>query len=200
MKKSLGILLIHMMGLLTLTACASTGKSVTVTMTPSPQPTATAAKVLPTPASPSDSIVWRDMQVTMEQIEITENFVTEFGSTRNPPAGDKFMWVRVHLKNVGQVEMDTPVPEHFSVLYAASELKPTYGHRKGYPEYFSLDPVLFPNDEVDAWLRFDIPVEADLKDLRFVFIPESSQVGTSFSSPEYPYAENRATFVWKCGP
>lgn len=192
-KTAIRILLI---GLFTLTACSS---AMPVTAAVSPQPIATATKVLPTPSSPGNSILWRDLQVTMEQVEITENFVTEFGSTRNPPAGDKFMWVHVQLKNLGQKEIDTPLPEHFSVLYAASELKPTYGYRKGYAEYFSLETPLFPNDAADAWLRFDIPITAELKDLRFVFIPESSQVGTTFSSPEYPYS-NKATFVWKCGP
>ena len=96
--------------------------------------------------------------------------------------------------------MDTPLPEHFSVLYASAELKPTYAHRKDYADYTALGSILFPNQEVDAWLRFDIPVNAGLKDLRFVFLPESSGVGISFSSPNYPYAEDHPTYVWKCAP
>jgi hypothetical protein len=108
------------------------------------------------------------------------------------------MWVHVQLKNLGQKEIDTPQPEHFSVLYAAAEFKPTYGHRKDYADYTALGAVLFPNQQVDAWLRFDVPANAELKDLRFVFLPESSQVGVSFSSPSYPYAENHPTFVWSC--
>ena len=138
--------------------------------------------------------------MTMDQTELTEEFITEYGSTRIPSAGEKFMWVHVQLKNGGQNEIDTPLPEHFSVLYAATELKPTYGHRKDYADYIALGPVIFPNQEVDAWLRFDIPVKAELKDLRFIFIPESSQVGASFSSPNYPYAEDHPTYVWKCAP
>jgi hypothetical protein len=110
------------------------------------------------------------------------------------------MWVHVQLKNVGQIEISMPQLEHYSVLYAATELKPTYGHRQGYTEYSTLGPILFPNDEADGWIRFDIPVTADLKDLRFVFIPESAQIGTSFSSPNYPYAEDKPTYVWKCTP
>jgi hypothetical protein len=53
---------------------------------------------------------------------------------------------------------------------------------------------------MDAWLRFDIPVNAELKDLRFIFLPESSHVGVSFSSPNYPYVEDHPTYVWKCTP
>jgi len=135
----------------------------------------------------------------MEQTEITEDFITEYGSTRSPSPGMKFIWVHVQLENVGQTQIDAPPPEHFSVLYAATELKPTYGHRKDYTDYTAIDPILFPNKEVNGWLRFDIPAAAELKDLRFVFLPESSQVGASFSSPNYPYSD-KPTYVWKCAP
>jgi hypothetical protein len=110
------------------------------------------------------------------------------------------MWAHVQLKNISQGEIDLPLPEHFSVLYAATELKPTYGHRMGYLDYLTLSPVIFPNQEVNAWLRFDIPVAAELNDLHFVFLPESSGVGVSFSSPSYPYSESHPTYVWKCLP
>ena len=99
---------------------------------------------------------------------------------------------------MGQKEMDMPKSEHFSALYAGAEFKPTYGHRKDYTDYMALGPVLFPNQQVDAWLRFDVPANAGLKDLRFVFLPESSQVGVLSSSPNYPYAENHPTYVWRC--
>ena len=103
------------------------------------------------------------------------------------------------MKNVGQQEgIDTPFAENFSVLYAGTEIKPVYGRRMGYTEYTLLSPVIFPNQEADGWLRFDIPVAAELKDLLFVFIPESAQIGASFSSPYYPYADDKPTFVWKC--
>ena len=55
------------------------------------------------------------------------------------------MWVHVQLKNVGQIEVEVPILEHFSVLYAATEIKPTYGHRQGFTEYSTLGPILFPN-------------------------------------------------------
>jgi hypothetical protein len=63
-----------------------------------------------------------------------------------------------------------------------------------------LDSVIFPDQTVAGWLRFDIPTAAALKDLLFVFLPESSHVGTSFSSPNYPYADDKPTYVWKCAP
>jgi hypothetical protein len=199
MKKILSTLLI---GLLILTACSSAGKSsaTPATVTASPQPPATEIKVLPTPSSPGDTIVWENMQVTMDQLEVTQDYVTDFGSTRSPSVGQKFLWVHIRLKTTGQIEIDVPLAEHFSVLYAATELKPSYGHRAGYADYTTLGPVIFPDQELDGWIRFDIPTTAELKDLRFVFIPESSQVGTSFSSPNYPYADDKPTYVWKCTP
>lgn len=199
-KKTLAILLI---GLLILTACSRTRTATALppaTVTASPQPTATAIKILPTPSSKGDSILWEDLQVTMDQLEVTQDYITDFGSTRIPPAGKKFFWVHIQLKNLGQIERDVPVSEHFSILYAAVELKPIYGHRQGYAEYTALGPVIFPDQELDGWLRFDIPAAAELSDMRFVFIPESAQVGASFSSPNYPYAENKPTYVWNCAP
>ncbi|MEW6405967.1 MAG: DUF4352 domain-containing protein [Chloroflexota bacterium] len=200
MRKSL---LISLSGLLILTACSSAVESVTpvpATPSPSPSPTPTEVRVLPTPASPGDSIVWENLQVTMDEIEISEEYINEYGSTRRPSTGKKFMWVHIRLENLGQIETNVPALEHFSVLYAATELKPIYGHRQGYPEYAALGPLLFPGQQADGWIRFDIPAAAELRDLRFVFLPESAQVGTSYSSPEYPYAKDKPTFVWKCEP
>ncbi len=110
------------------------------------------------------------------------------------------MWVYIQLTNVGQIEIDMPQLENFSVLYAATEIKPTYGHRQGYKDYSILESILFPNQEADGWIRFDIPATAELKDLLCVFIPESSQIGASYSSPDYPYAGDKPTYVWKCVP
>jgi hypothetical protein len=132
----------------------------------------------------------------MDQVEITQEYVTEFGPTRNPPEGKKFLWVHIRLKNIGQVEMDMPVLENYSILYAATEIKPIYGHRSGYAEYTALSDTIFPNQELDGWLRFDIPAAAELRELLFVFLPESVQVGSSFSSPNYPYADDKPTYVW----
>ena len=136
----------------------------------------------------------------MYRLEITEEYLTDYGSTRIPPAGQKILWVNVRLKNIGPIEMDVPIAEHFSILYAAVEIKPVYGHRQGYAEYAELGRVIFPDQELDGWLRFDIPAAAELSEMRFVFIPESAQVGVSFSSPNYPYTANKPTYVWNCEP
>jgi hypothetical protein len=187
-------------GLFILTACSSASESFATpaSTTPSPQPTAIETKALPTPSSPGDSINWRGLQVSMDQAEITDSFINEFGSQRVPAAGQKFVWVHVTLENVGESEITLPVSENFSVLYAESEFKPIYGHRQGYADYTDLGTTIFPGQELDAWLRFDIPSTAELNDLRCVFLPESAQVGVSPSSPNYPYAENKPTYVWKC--
>ena len=185
-----------------LTACSSTNQGSTTHLpaTSSPQPTATGVKPLPTSASPGDSITWDELQVTMDRLDVTQDYMTDYGSTRVPPAGQKFLWVHVQLTNTGQAEMDVPLSEHYSVLYAGAELKPGYGHRQGYSEYTALGTVIFPDQNLDGWLRFDIPAAAELKELRFVFLPESSQVGSSYSSPNYPYADDKPTFVWNCEP
>ena len=198
-QKSPFILLI---GLFILAACAtkSESRSIPATVTPTPLPTATATRVLPTPSSPNDSILWDDLRVTMDRLEITDEYVTDFGSIRNPPVGMKFLWVHVQLKNTGQIEMDVPSFEHYSILYAATEIKPIYGHRQGYTEYTALVSTISPNQELDGWLRFDIPATAEFRDMRFVFLPESAQVGVSYSSPHYPYAEDKPTYVWDCEP
>jgi hypothetical protein len=193
---------LYLIGLFILTACSQTHTAAAppVAATASPQPTATEIRVLPTPSSTGDSITWEDLRVTMSQLEVTQDYVTDYGSTRVPPIGKKFLWLHLRLKNTGQIGMDVPLLEHYSMLYAAAELKPTYGHRQGYAEYTALGPVIFPNQELDGWIRFDVPATAELSDLRFVFLPESAQVGVSFSSPNYPYAEDKPTYVWQCAP
>ncbi len=187
-------------GLIVLTACYSKAQDsvIPLTATSTPQPTVTAMKVLPTSSSPNDSIIWDDLRVTMDQLEVTQEYVTDFGSSRVPPDGNKFLWVHIRLKNLGLTEMDVPVSEHFSILYAAIELKPTYGHRANFADYTTLEPIIFPNQELDGWLRFDIPITAELSDLQFVFLPESAQVGASYNSPKYPYADDKPTYVWNC--
>jgi hypothetical protein len=193
--------LVLLFGLITLTACTtkSTSQSIPATATQPPRPTVAVSTVVPAPSSPSDSILWDDLQVTMDQLEITNEYVTDFGSTRTPPAGTKFLWVHVQLKNIGQVEMDIPVFEHYSILYAGTEIKPIYGHRNGYVDYTTLGTTISPRQELDGWLRFDIPVAAELREMYFVFLPESVQIGSTLSSPNYPYS-NKPTYVWKCGP
>jgi hypothetical protein len=187
-------------GLFVLAACSATsGLSPTPAGTTAlPQPTAAVTRVFPTPSSPGDPVVWRDLQVSMDQPEITDTFINEFGSQRVPSTGQKFLWIHLALENVGTGEILLPESENFSVLYAESEFKPIYGHRQGYTDYTSLGASVFPGQKLDAWLRFDIPGEANLNELWFIFLPTSAQVGASPSSPNYPYAENKPTYVWKC--
>jgi hypothetical protein len=196
MKNISNLLLILLIGL---TACEIEDQKTPPSPTPSSsQPTTTTIKILPTPLSPGGAIVWEQLQVTMDQLEITQDYLTEFGSTRTPPAGSKFLWVHIRLHHTGRIEMEVPISEHFSILYAATELKPTYAHRAGNPDYTALDPVIFPDQILEGWLRFDIPAAAELSELRFVYLPASSQVGASYNSPNYPYSDNKPIYVWKC--
>jgi len=144
-------------------------------------------------------IVYKDLQVAMSQAEITISYLTEYGSTREPPAGKKFLWIHITLKNIGQAERGLPAPEHFSVLNGATEFKPTYGHRQDYADYMALTTGMIPGQNVDAWLRFDIPAALELKDVWFAFLPESSQVGVDFSSGAYPWGDH-PIYLWMCVP
>lgn len=189
-----------LLGAIFLSNCTTTQPELATpipTATKTPAPTSTPP---PTPSSPYDSVNWRDLQVSMQELEITQEFVTYFGTTRVPSPGKKFLWIHIRLENTGNIEINIPGLENYSILYATTEIKPTYGYRDNYPEYSELGTIIFPGKELDGWLRFDIPAEAGLSDMRFVFLPESSQVGTSFSSPNYPYSNDKPAFVWKCGP
>jgi hypothetical protein len=135
----------------------------------------------------------------MSRAEITTSYQTEYGSTREPPAGKKFLWINILLKNVGQSEQNLPVPEHFSVLQGTTEFKPTYGHRNDYTDYMALTTSMVQGQDVNAWLRFDIPAALELKDLWFVFLPESSLVSVGFSSGDYPWGDH-PIYLWKCTP
>lgn len=162
-------------------------------------PTQAPNRPLPTPLAINRGIRYADFQVTMSQAEVTTSYITEYGSVRNPPLGAKFLWVHVFLKNVGQIEHGLPAIEHYSVLYGSSEFKSIYGHRQGYVDYTTLKPVVYQGQQVDAWLRFDIPAGAELKDLQFAFIPESFQVSTSFAPTDYPWADH-PIYLWFCQP
>jgi hypothetical protein len=200
MTKTLKFVLRLLFGLLVLTGCNSTSGPAIPTPAPSasPQPTVE-TKSLPTPGSPGQMVVYDDLQVVMGQAEITTSYLTDYGSTRVPPAGEKFLWIQIGLKNTGSGERDLPAPEHFSVLNGATEFKPTYGHRKDHADYVALTTGLVQGQAVDAWLRFDIPAALELKDLWFVFLPESSQVSVGFSSSNYP-AGDHPIYLWMCAP
>lgn len=189
-------------GLFTL-ALANGCTSTTPTSTPKPAtPTAQATQALPlpTPFAPGEQAAWQDLRIRMASAEITTQFVTEFGSERKPSPGQKFLWVHIYLENTGKNEIKLPASEHFSVLYTNSEFKPTYGHRQDYPDYMALTTPLYPAQGIDTWLRFDIPAMAELENLRFVFLPESAQVGVRPSSPGYPWGGEHPVYVWECKP
>ena len=199
MKKTL-LLLNSLLGLFILTACNSTSGPVVPTPVPSATPPPTVVyKSLPTPTSPDQMIVYEDLQVTMSQAEITTGYPTEYGSTREPPAGMRFLWIHILLKNIGQQERDLPAPEHFSVLNGETEYKSIYGHRQDHLDYLALTTGMVQGQDVDAWLRFDIPADLELKDLWFAFLPKSSQISVGFSSSNYPWADN-PIYLWTCAP
>ncbi len=191
---------IFLLGLLFITACAPANAAVVPTPVPSATLQATAEiKSLPTPIPNGQTISYKDLQVTMEQAEITASYETEFGSTREPTAGIKFLWIHIVLKNVGAQEQTLPAEEHFSALLGEIDFKPSYGYRKDHADYKALKTVLNSGEEVNAWLRFDVPGDAELKDLIFAFLPESTQVSFGFSSSDYFWADH-PIYLWNCVP
>jgi hypothetical protein len=200
MRKTLMLVLRFLFGLLIVTACSSTSEPVALAPTPSPSPQpAVEYKSLPTPAAPNQMVNYGDLQVVMSQAEISTSYQTEYGSTREPPAGYKFLWIHIGLKNTGQDTLDLPGPEHFIVLNGATEFKSTYGHRKDYTDYLTLTTGMVEGQAVDAWLRFDIPAELELKDLWFAFLPDSSQISVGFSTSDSPWGD-QPIYLWMCAP
>lgn len=190
---------ILMLVVLLITACTSSNV-VVPTRIPSATPQATAEnKSLPTPAPNGQMIVYNDLQMTMDQAEITESYETEFGSSREPTDGIKFLWIHVVLKNIGQQEQNLPAEENFSALLGTTEFKPTYGYRKDHTDYITLNTVIDAGEEMNAWLRFDVPLEAGSKDLIFVFLPESTQISFGFSSTDFSWADH-PIYLWSCAP
>jgi hypothetical protein len=200
MKKTWFLLFTSLYGLLFCTACGSASAPILPTPVPSTSPQATGlVKSLPTPALLGQQIVYGDIQAEMSQAEITDGYITEYGSNRLPPAGIKFLWIHITLTNIGQQERDLPVPEHFSVLNGAAEFKPSYGHRKDYTDYTTLNPIMDAGQKMDAWLRFDIPADAELRNLQFAFLPDSTQISVGFSSSDYSWG-NHPIYLWNCAP
>jgi len=200
MKKTLNLMLSSLFGLLIINACNSASGAVIPTSIPSSTSQVVVEnKSLPTPISPGQMVVYNDLQVEMSEAEITTSYITEYGSEREPSADKKFVWVHILLKNIGQGEQALPAPEHFSVLNGETEFKPTYGHRKDHTDYMSLNTSMAQGQDVDAWLRFDIPADAELQDLIFAFLPESSQVSLGFSSSDYSWADH-PIYLWTFAP
>jgi hypothetical protein len=200
MKKTVMLLLSCLLGLLMVAACTTASEAVVPTSIPSPTSQAVAEiKSLPTPAPLGQMVVYDDLQVVMSEAEITTSYLTEYGSEREPSAGQKIIWIHILLKNISQSEQTLPATEHFSVMYDSTEFKPTYGHRKDHTDYTSLNTSMSLGQEVDAWLRFDIPVNAELQDMQFAFLPESLQVSFDFSSSDYFWADH-PIYLWSCMP
>ena len=197
MTKTWSIVMSSLLGLLTLTACSSASESVVSAPVLSETPQAVVKKDLPTPASTGQMIVYNDLQVMMQEAEITTSYLTEYDSNREPPAGKEIIWIHILLKNIGQNQRNLPAPEHFSVLNGTTEFKAIYGHRKDHVDYLSLTPILVEGQEADAWLRFDIPSSLELRDLIFAFLPESSQISVDFSPSDYPWGDH-PIYLWTC--
>jgi hypothetical protein len=83
------------------------------------------------------------------------------------------------------------------VFKGPTEFKSAYGYRKDHADYMALTTGMVSRLVVDAWLRFDIPIVLELKDLWFAFLPESSQVRIGFSSSHYPWAD-LSIYLWAC--
>jgi hypothetical protein len=149
----------------------------------------------PTPIAPGKDVTYKGLSVRMVKAEISDQYKTEFGTIREPSDGSKFLWIQVILENVATKNAALPDLEHYSVLYERTEFKPTYGHRDGYPDYASLETTVFPGKPKEAWLRFDIPAEAEMPDLQFAFLPESSKV-TFFSSQSKASYYDHPVYLW----
>jgi hypothetical protein len=199
MTRKLMLLLYGLFGLLMFSACNSASRPAPMPVSSATPQTAVEDKALPTPVSPGQRVVYEDLQMAMSGAEITTDYLTEYGSTREPPAGKRFLWIHIILQNIGQNERNLPAPEHFSALYGTTEFKPTYGHRKDYADYMALTAGMVQGQDVNAWLRFDIPAALELKDIWFAFLPESSQVSVGFSSSEYPWGDH-PIYLWMCAP
>jgi hypothetical protein len=199
MRKILCAALNGLLSLLMLTSCESLGYPTVHPLPPAIPKTDMRSEVLPTPVSPGSAIENDDLRVTMKQAELTSDYMTEYGSMREPPAGQRFLWINILVENIGQKEHSLPAVEHFSVLYGISEFKSSYGYRKGNQDYSTFKAIIYQGQQVDAWLRFDVPVDASLHALQFVFLPASSQVSFSFPASGYPWADH-PIFLWQCEP
>jgi hypothetical protein len=200
MTKTFPLASICLFGVLILAACNSAGGQAFPTLAPTASPPPTAVfKSLPTPQASGRAVVYGDLQVVMDQVELTTSYLNEYGSIREPSAGNRFLWVHLGIQNLSQAPQILPAPEHYSVLNTTTEYKSTYGHRRDYPDYMTLPTELVEGQNVDAWLRFDIPVALELVDLRFAYLPESSQISVGFSSSNSPWGD-KPIYLWTFTP
>ena len=113
------LLLSCLLGLLMVAACTTASEAVVPTSIPSPTPQAIAEiKTLPTPAPLDQMVVYDDLQVVMSEAEITTSYLTEYGSEREPSAGQKSIWIHILLKNISQGRViRRAIPHHPSLLH-----------------------------------------------------------------------------------
>ena len=167
-----------------------------INATSAPEPTQ--VRPLPTPMPAGQTIEYNGLRVNMIQTEITSGYDTEFGYRREPTQGVNFLWVNIQIENSGSSQQSLPAIEHFSAVYGTKEVKPAYGHRKDHTDYTSLKTVLLPAQKVTAWLRFDIPASAGMKELWFAYLPDSLRVSFEFPVSGYGWADH-PEFFWLCG-
>ncbi len=198
MKKNFIPLLVLFCSMM-MAACAVSATAVPQAIASATPQAATEIKSLPTPVPSGQTVTYNEFQLTMKQAEITAGYLTDFGSTREPTVGSEFLWIHITFKNIGMAEQRLPTADHFSLLLDTVEFKPTYGHRLEHTDYTVLSDPLAAGEEVDAWLRFDIPAGTGLPELTFAFLPESTQVSFGFSSADYSWADH-PIYLWTCAP
>jgi len=184
-----------LIAVIVLTACESQNPP---TPTALLLPTATAAPITPTPIKIGQAITFDGLQVSVEAYELTGRYTTQFNTVREPPAGIKFLWVQVGLKNVTSTLHAIPATEHFSALHEQTEFKTSYGYRQNFLDYTTLPDKISPNQEIKAWLRFEIPAALDPSSLWFAYLPQSSRV--NFLPPESPAWGDHPEYLWKLSP
>ena len=196
--------LIHVLIImLTLAGCAPNAIPAPALVNATSTPAPTQVRPLPTAMPGGQSIDYQNLRVSMLRADITGGYETEFGYRREPTSGLEFLWVNIQIENTSANQQALPALEHFSAIYATSEVIAVYGHRKDHPDYTSLKPVLYAAQptghmKVDAWLRFDVPAGTNLEDLRFVYLPDSLRVNFDFPTSGYNWADH-PQFFWRCG-
>jgi len=162
------------------------------TVTP---PTATEARVTPTPLAAGQAITFDNLQVNFMAHEFTTRYTDQFNTVRDAPTSIKFLWIQIGLKNIATAAHPVPTPEHFSLLYFQTEIKSSaYARRKDFLDYTTLSGKINPNQEIKAWLRFDVPVNAEAPSLWFVYLPQSSRV--AFLPPNSPAWGEHPEYLW----
>jgi hypothetical protein len=129
------------------------------------------------------------LQVTLKNLNSPE-YTTEFGTVRQPPRDGQYLWVQVALENLTEKVLSLPRVDRFGLLFHDQELEATYGHRQNFPDYTSQESSLYPDQSLEAWLRFEVSAEAQASDLLFAFSPESPLVSLDAPSQTDSWANH----------